>query len=147
MIQKIRSDKKGVSPVIGVILMVAATIVIAAVVIAMLGGFTAPTTPPTMLFGVVDADGAGPDTLIKITQTGGDSASAGDLRYQVLDSDDIEVASGVMPNPGASDTIWDPGDSNADTLTAGSEGIFTVRVSHVPTGQIVYSGTVRVRIP
>ena len=42
MIQKIRRDKKGVSPVIGVILMVAATIVIAAVVIAMLGGFTAP---------------------------------------------------------------------------------------------------------
>jgi flagellin-like protein len=34
--------KKGVSPVIGVILMVAATIVIAAVVLAMLGGFTAP---------------------------------------------------------------------------------------------------------
>ena len=34
--------KKGVSPVIGVILMVAATIVIAAVVLAMLGGFTPP---------------------------------------------------------------------------------------------------------
>ena len=35
--------KKGVSPVIGVILMVAATIVIAAVVLAMLGGFQAPS--------------------------------------------------------------------------------------------------------
>ena len=35
-------DGKGVSPVIGVILMVAATIVIAAVVLAMLGGFTPP---------------------------------------------------------------------------------------------------------
>ena len=35
-------DEKGVSPVIGVILMVAATIVIAAVVLAMLGGFTPP---------------------------------------------------------------------------------------------------------
>ena len=35
-------DEKGVSPVIGVILMVAATIVIAAVVLGMLGGFTPP---------------------------------------------------------------------------------------------------------
>ena len=42
ILKKIRKDKKGVSPVIGVILMVAATIVIAAVVIAMLGGFSAP---------------------------------------------------------------------------------------------------------
>ena len=40
--------KKGVSPVIGVILMVAATIVIAAVVLAMLGGFQAPATSKTV---------------------------------------------------------------------------------------------------
>ena len=37
-----KMDEKGVSPVIGVILMVAATIVIAAVVMAMLGGFGPP---------------------------------------------------------------------------------------------------------
>jgi len=42
ILKKIRRDKRGVSPVIGVILMVAATIVIAAVVIGMLGGFGAP---------------------------------------------------------------------------------------------------------
>jgi len=35
-------DKRGVSPVIGVILMVAATIVIAAVVMGMLDGFSPP---------------------------------------------------------------------------------------------------------
>jgi len=37
-----KMDEKGVSPVIGVILMVAATIVIAAVVMGMLGGFGPP---------------------------------------------------------------------------------------------------------
>lgn len=41
-------DNKGVSPVIGVILMVAATIVIAGVVMAMLGGFKAPTPAKTV---------------------------------------------------------------------------------------------------
>ncbi|MHC1610956.1 MAG: type IV pilin [Candidatus Methanospirareceae archaeon] len=38
-----RRQNKGVSPVIGVILMVAATIVIASVVMGMLGGFGPPT--------------------------------------------------------------------------------------------------------
>ena len=41
-------SKRGVSPVIGVILMVAATIVIAGVVMGMLGGFKAPTTTKTI---------------------------------------------------------------------------------------------------
>jgi len=40
-----KMDEKGVSPVVGVILMVAATIIIAAVVMGMLGGFK-PATPP-----------------------------------------------------------------------------------------------------
>jgi len=43
-----KMDKKGVSPVIGVILMVAATIVIAAVVMGMLGGFKAPASSKTV---------------------------------------------------------------------------------------------------
>ena len=41
-------SKRGVSPVIGVILMVAATIVIAGVVMGMLGGFKAPRTTKTI---------------------------------------------------------------------------------------------------
>jgi len=41
-------SKRGVSPVIGVILMVAATIVIAGVVMGMLGGFKAPGVSKTV---------------------------------------------------------------------------------------------------
>jgi len=41
-------NKRGVSPVIGVILMVAATIVIAGVVMGMLGGFKAPGVSKTV---------------------------------------------------------------------------------------------------
>ena len=41
-------DERGVSPVIGVILMVAATIVIAAVVMGMLGGFGPPKKSATI---------------------------------------------------------------------------------------------------
>jgi hypothetical protein len=42
---QLRKDKKEVSSHIGIILMVAATIVIAALVLAMLGGFTPPSAP------------------------------------------------------------------------------------------------------
>ena len=43
-----KMGERGVSPVIGVILMVAATIVIAAVVMGMLGGFKAPASSKTV---------------------------------------------------------------------------------------------------
>jgi flagellin-like protein len=64
--------KKGVSPVIGVILMVAATIVIAAVVLAMLGGFTAPRTQ-YMVMATASTDALG--TTAYVTYHGGPDAA------------------------------------------------------------------------
>jgi len=72
-----KMDEKGVSPVIGVILMVAATIVIAAVVMGMLGGFG----PPKKLYTInvqasrVDADGDGKMDDIRVTYMGGPDAA------------------------------------------------------------------------
>jgi flagellin-like protein len=64
--------KKGVSPVIGVILMVAATIVIAAVVLAMLGGFGPPRRNYVVMASATD-DALG--TTLYVTYQGGpDSA-------------------------------------------------------------------------
>ena len=65
-------DEKGVSPVIGVILMVAATIVIAAVVMGMLGGFGPPSKAYTINVQAsrVDVDGDGFDD-IRVTYIGG----------------------------------------------------------------------------
>jgi len=64
--------KKGVSPVIGVILMVAATIVIAAVVLAMLGGFTAPTRQYVV---TATATSNATGTGIAVTYQGGPDAN------------------------------------------------------------------------
>ena len=80
-------DEKGVSPVIGVILMVAATIVIAAVVMAMLGGFGPPKKTYTVTATAseaydLDGDGNHPD--IEITYHGGpDNAYVDYLRVSV----------------------------------------------------------------
>ena len=69
-------DEKGVSPVIGVILMVAATIVIAAVVMGMLGGFGPPKkTYVVMATASERINTTTPDkTDIIVTFTGGPDA-------------------------------------------------------------------------
>jgi len=66
-----KMDEKGVSPVIGVILMVAATIVIAAVVLGMLGGFG----PPKKTYVVAVSASRTTGGNITVTFEGGPDAS------------------------------------------------------------------------
>jgi len=77
-----KMDKRGVSPVIGVILMVAATIVIAAVVIAMLGGFSAPGKTYTVM-ATADKRFDGTNYDLYVTYQGGpDHAEVSSIRAQ-----------------------------------------------------------------
>ena len=64
-------DEKGVSPVIGVILMVAATIVIAAVVMSMLGSFS----PPKKTYSVAVSASKTSQGKVTLTFIGGPDAS------------------------------------------------------------------------
>ena len=66
-----KMDEKGVSPVIGVILMVAATIVIAAVVLGMLGGFG----PPKKTYVVAVSASRTAGGYVTVTFEGGPDAS------------------------------------------------------------------------
>ncbi|HUV80419.1 MAG TPA: type IV pilin N-terminal domain-containing protein [Candidatus Bathyarchaeia archaeon] len=100
MIQKIRKDKKGVSPVIGVILMVAATIVIAAVVIAMLGGFTAPSKSYAVM-ATARMGSIGGSPTIYVTYMGGPDAGQ-------VDTLDATITDGATGTP-LIDTAWTGG--------------------------------------
>lgn len=60
-----RKDKRGVSPVIGVLLMVAVTIIMAAIIMAWSSGITAPETPNTCGLSVSRIN----DSHIKVTVT------------------------------------------------------------------------------
>lgn len=93
-------NKKGVSPVIGVILMVAATIVVAAVVLGMLGGFG----PPKKSYSVSVSASRMPDGNVSVTFVGGPDASlVSSIRATVTDIDDTS-------------------NSKTDTLTLSSVG-------------------------
>lgn len=86
ILKKIREDKKGVSPVIGVILMVAATIVIAAVVIAMLGGFGAPQAQYLVTASAQIPTGIAP-AEVHVTYNGGpDDIEADYIQATIVDS-------------------------------------------------------------
>ena len=69
-------DEKGVSPVIGVILMVAATIVIAAVVMGMLGGFGPPRKVYSISVTAEERNPPGGSPTIYITYHGGPDAGS-----------------------------------------------------------------------
>ena len=101
-------DEKGVSPVIGVILMVAATIVIAAVVMGMLGGFSPPkrtyaVTATASEAGDLDGDGKTPD--IEITYLGGPD-------HTYVDKIDVSV-------DGSTVQTWGTVNGNSNDVTPG----------------------------
>ena len=102
-----KMDEKGVSPVIGVILMVAATIVIAAVVMGMLGGFT----PPKKAYSVAVTASKTPEEKVKLTFVGGPDASL----VQSFSGKIINLSSN--PNP-TEETISGLTNTVGDTMTS-----------------------------
>jgi len=140
MIQKIRRDKKGVSPVIGVILMVAATIVIAAVVIAMLGGFG----PPARSYAIgVSASQTG-DTISVLFNGGPDQAEVVNLSFYGTDSEDNPLTWACTPIVGGGGswnepTLDDPivGDEATATGTAGKDRVIVVATFGADIQQVI----------
>jgi len=111
--------KKGVSPVIGVILMVAATIVIAAVVLAMLGGFG----PPKRTYTVGVTASRAPDGNVTVTYLGGPDAAYVDS-FNVTGDVTLSLT-GAVGN--TSTTTTNPGDNAHVVATA----LFTDGTSQV----------------
>ena len=101
-------SKRGVSPVIGVILMVAATIVIAGVVMGMLGGFG----PPSKTYSVsvtAEEDSSG---TITVTYKGGpDAAMLASIDDLKIDGKSVNVGNLNPPTVGNSTTAT--GDATA----------------------------------
>ena len=104
-------DERGVSPVIGVILMVAATIVIAAVVMGMLGGFGPPSKVYSISVTAEERNPGGTPTIY-ITYHGGPDAGSvvsfnitvnGVAPTQTLNTtvgSSVSIISGVHPGAG-----------------------------------------------
>jgi len=113
-----KMDEKGVSPVIGVILMVAATIVIAAVVLGMLGGFKAPTTTPVASISAENYVETSEKDII-INHNGGDTLKANDFEISVVEVGNASNYIKIGENFKAGDSIFVKS-TTTNTTTAGN---------------------------
>ncbi|GAA0526968.1 type IV pilin [Halorubrum aquaticum] len=133
------TDDRAVSPVIGVILMVAITVILAAVIgtfVLGLGDSLGDSQPSTQLDVSLSSDGAGNGT-ITIEHVGGDTVPSGDVRVVIDDVDSSNQASGML----------DTSISVGDTVDADFGGSSTkvnearVRLIHEPSESILFERT------
>ena len=124
-------DERAVSPVIGVILMVAITVILAAVIgtfVLGLGGQVSETAPQASVT-ITDASGSNGDILI--AHDGGDSFNATDVNVYQNGTDLGQLSAHI-----SSDDMISPGERVTFTNTT-SEDSTTVKLVHNPSGQLL----------
>ena len=130
------SDDRAVSPVIGVILMVAITVILAAVIgTFVLGlGDSLGNSQPTAQLNVVDAG----DGNITIEHNGGDSVNKGDLDVVVRNGGSSVGNTETITNlSSVSEGELGVGESVRLEYTTGSTTIDNVRLIHTPSESII----------
>ncbi|MCX9026432.1 MAG: type IV pilin N-terminal domain-containing protein [Candidatus Methanoperedens sp.] len=152
---KFGKNDEAVSPVIGVILMVAITVILAAVIAAFVFGMGTPTkAPQVQLKFTATYNGSGPATsTLRMSHDGGDPLVMKDEKMTITDAVSGNTVYGVNSiflttmfpaAPGLQDTL-SPGNAYTNismNLTQGS--IIKITVLDVPSGQVIASTKVTV---
>jgi len=126
-----RKNEKGVSPVIGVILMVAVTIILAAVVWTFVNSYasTRIIKAPSAVLQAVGETG-----VIKIKHIGGDPIPCAELSIS-------DGGSWSLNQAACTDGYFSVGETLSNSADS---GIHTVTVIHTPTNTVLLQTTVRV---
>ncbi|MDK2781082.1 MAG: archaeal type pilus assembly protein PilA [Archaeoglobi archaeon] len=171
MVKKERKDE-AVSPVIGVILMVAITVILAAVIGNFVFGFaskmgTAAPNVQAILVDDPDNIDTGTNYVFDIEHAGGDPISCSEMRIfvynasgvvEILDWDgnnfeDAGAADGLLNlessgDIGLADGVFNTGDIiKIHENSAGDDiapGTYEVKIMHIPSQTFIFSGTVTV---
>ncbi|WP_096395595.1 type IV pilin [Halorubrum trapanicum] len=125
------SDDRAVSPVIGVILMVAITVILAAVIgtfVLGLGDQLGDTAPQASF--TIDGNNT---THVNVTKTGGQTIDSADLTLSI---------DGERAGTSINDGEWQSGEQKSlDYLFASPSGEATVRIIHDPSGNVIFEET------
>lgn len=148
---KFRKDEEAVSPVIGVILMVAITVILAAVIAAFVFGMGTPTATPQASLTISGAQASG----LTITHGGGVSLILANERVTVVWSNNNTpvtfgpvtynavlmsqfVCNGCAAPQVAANVSFTPGSTVTNTsLTLPTNSVVNVRILDVPSGQLI----------
>jgi len=133
-VRELLNDDEAVSPVIGVILMVAITVILAAVIATFVLGLgdQISSTAPQASFSFEYEQGASPGSGdLTVTHNGGATIEAGELFVRGATG-----ASGSWSSSSVSSSTYAPtSDINAgDSVTVGVDSGDTVRITYEPSG-------------
>lgn len=152
---KFGKNDEAVSPVIGVILMVAITVILAAVIAAFVFGMGAPAKAPQVQLKITAT--SGPTGILKISHDGGDSLILKDEKLTVKFATNDTLLTGLNQIP-----LFDSGTTKftiVETLAAGSiiqndwiaftaappaGSIIQVTILDIPSGQVITNTKVTV---
>lgn len=145
MMRKNWKDRKGVSPVIATILMVAITVVLAAVLYVMVMGFggDSDATPKVALSKVDNGDGT---YTISVVSVSGGSIKFGEVQAVVSPSD-VATSGGLKQAGATGDADGDKVLSAGDyvVLTAAKDGKVTLTLQDIESGDGLGSITLDVK--
>ncbi|MDI6820435.1 MAG: type IV pilin N-terminal domain-containing protein [Candidatus Hodarchaeaceae archaeon] len=136
------NDKRGVSPVVGTILLIAVTVALAAVIATIVGRIGVPAKAPYAILGVTAENEGEENVKITIIHRGGDTLVVGELKVRGEKKDgafkDVPINWG--------DNLFAPGEEASGSYTYdNSEGkIIKIKVIHTPSGQLLLDTSVRV---
>ena len=146
--KKFSRDERGVSPVIGVILMVAITVVMAAVIAGFVYGYIGTAVKaPNVVLSVVDDPSDSNSIIIK--HSGGESVVASDWKCSITASKESATNFTTQTQTGAvaisTGTVLDVTDITADGTTDIAAGWYHVVAVHVPSDALLLDTNVLVR--
>ena len=137
----LKNDKRAVSPVIGVILMVAITVILAAVIAAFVFGYGAIDAAPQAGLQITHAKNLGTVTMMHV---GGDALDNSKLTW--IESVNLGVTwTSPAVFTGNATGQWTVGNINTYTPTTGKTGeTLQVKIIHTPSNSIVGGGSITV---
>ncbi|MEA1865617.1 MAG: type IV pilin N-terminal domain-containing protein [Euryarchaeota archaeon] len=146
--KSVRKDEKAVSPVIGVILMVAITVILAAVIGAFVFGMGPGEAAPSASLRLADAAGivGGANHAIKIAHDGGDTLDISSLTVQYKESG-VDEWSGALfyANATASSEMTTGTKGVGDVWFVDSSisavGTYDVQIIHTPSSKVICKQT------
>ncbi|MGB8216789.1 MAG: type IV pilin N-terminal domain-containing protein [Candidatus Methanoperedens sp.] len=150
---KFGKNDEAVSPVIGVILMVAITVILAAVIAAFVFGMGTPTKAPQVQLKFTATYVNSSNSSLKISHDGGDPLVLKDEKITVRSAVDDSIISGIdgwflqATNGGfvtTPDTLSAGSSITNSALNLNQSAIIKITVLDVPSGQVIASSKVTV---
>jgi flagellin-like protein len=131
-------EQKGVSPVVGTILLIAITVALAAIVAMLVSGLGGRGAPPSARLTVTAANIDPTSVMITISHEGGDDLNISDIEVQASDTSGTMQTATLSPSSG---TLSVGGKLTATYSYGGSAGdkVITVYVIHKPSKQKLFS--------